>query len=278
MSVQGLEQVLETPSGHRFQTVVFAPDQKGQFPLILFSTGNFSSPDRYREMLRPLAAAGYIVVAPIHLDAEILALRPKPKAARVWRTRNEEVAFLATEPEVLRARLRGLGLEIDSSKKALMGHSYGALIAQLGAGAIARDPDGQQPNRLIADADILVAWSPPGPIAKTIDKKGWSTISVPSLTITGTADILPGFIDNWELHKASYAATPMGARWLWVGDDVDHYFGGKFGRIKPVSSVIDKRFDHALQTTISFLNFHLKPHLPHSHPLAQSGVSISKDK
>jgi hypothetical protein len=77
----------------------------------------------------------------------------------------------------------------------------------------------------------------------------------PSLTITGTADELPGFIDDWELHKASYENAPVGQRWLWIGDGVDHYFGGLFGRINTASTTSVALLGGAIATSIAFLDY-----------------------
>lgn len=272
-----IKSTLKTPAGHSYSSEIFYPDKPGKYPLIIFSHGNFGSPDRYHKLLKPIAASGYIIVAPIHLDAEVLALDPKPKPDRIWQSRNDEIAHLGNVPTQLSAQLTSIGIDIDRENMAVMGHSYGALIAQLAAGAIARDPDGVKPNRKLAGIDALVAYSPPGPLPKTIDAKGWSSIDVPNLTVTGTADILPGFIDDWRLHKAGYDATPKGARWLWVGKDVDHYFGGSFGREKLVDPKIQDLFDHALGATIQFLDWTLK-NKKNSNPLVVStDIEFRKD-
>lgn len=249
---------LMTPDGHHYSGEIFHPEKEGRYPLIIFSHGAFASPDRYYKLLKPIAAAGYVIVAPTHLDAEILALDPKPKQDRVWLMRNMEIAHLGSVPTSLIDLLEQRSIAIDSNQVAVMGHSYGALVAQLAAGAIASDPDGTRPNRKLSGVDALVAFSPPGPLPKTIDAAGWSSIDVPSLTVTGTADILPGFVDDWRLHKAGHNATPEGARWLWVGKGVDHYFGGSFGREKPVTPKTQKLFDHAVGATIQFLDRTLK--------------------
>jgi len=267
----------KTPNGHQYSTAIFHPNKPGKYPLVIFSHGNFGSPDRYHKLLKPIAVAGYILVAPIHQDAEILALDPKPTPDRIWQTRNNEIAHLGSIPSQLSDLLIPMGTNIDRNNIAVMGHSYGALIAQLAAGAVASDPGGSRPNRKLAGVDALVAFSPPGRLPNTIDAKGWSSIDVPSLTVTGSADILPGFIDDWRLHKAGYEATPKGARWLWVGKGVDHYFGGSFGREKPVEPEIAELFDHALAATIQFLDRTLKNNR-YSNPLAaRADVEFKKD-
>ena len=268
---------LETGDGHRFEATIFAPDFEGAYPAVLFSHGNFASPDRYRHMLNPIAEAGYVVIAPTHLDAEILRLDPKPAPEKVWATRNAEIALVASIPEPVQKALDRRDTMINEDRLAVMGHSYGALIAQLAGGAVATEPDGALPNRRIPGADALVAWSPPGPIANMIDAEGWSHIDLPSLTITGTADILPGFIDDWELHKVSHNATPAGQRWLWVGEDVNHYFDGMFGRPGSIRPEIGERFNHAIATTIRFLDSHLKPDKPAVPVAPTTGVTLTKD-
>lgn len=255
------------------ETEIFLPAQPGSYPLIAFSHGAFASPDRYHALLRPIAEAGYIIVAPMHMDAEKLALDPKPSRARVWMTRSEDLAA-SLEPSVeLRAELAEAGFSIDDQRVAVVGHSYGALIAQFAAGAIATDPDGVTRNKRINSVDALVAFSPPGPIPNAISAEGWSSISVPSLTLTGTADVFPGFVDDWRDHMASHDATPKGDRWLWVGEGVDHYFGGSFGRLKPVSAADVELLNNAIESTVYFLDLQLtadkNPSQPGSLPTVQ---------
>ncbi len=234
-----------TATGGRIVPVtIIAPVKRGRYPLIAFSHGNFAAPSRYRAMLDPIAAAGYVIVAPMHVDSELMPHDKPPSQSFVWQTRNEDLALaLAAVPP-----------NADHHHRAAMGHSYGALNAQVAAGAVPANP----PPRLLTLPQALVAWSPPPPFPGLIEASGWSSISTPSLTITGTADIMPGFVDKWELHRTSYDNTPKGKRWLWVGTGINHYFGGMFGREKP-ASLDDKRlFDRAIATTIAFFDTSFK--------------------
>ncbi len=268
---------MTTSDGHQFTLELIHPTLTGEYPLVLFSSGAFGSPDRYRKLLMPIAEAGYVIAAPIHRDAEVLALDPQPGPQEVWQTRNSEIAYLATAQDQIERLLEGTDISLAEGDLAVMGHSYGALIAQLGAGAIATEPDGSQPDGTLPELDALVAFSPPGPIADRIDSEGWASIAVPSLTVTGTEDTLPGFIDDWRLHLVGHEATPEGARWLWIGDDVDHYFGGSFGREKPVEPEIEMLFNHAVATTIAFLDLHLNDAPPPTSP-PPTGVTLEKDR
>ena len=242
------------------EMTVFAPTEPGTYPLIAFSHGAFAAPDRYTAMLEPLAGAGFIILAPIHIDSEDYPRaegEPKrPPHPVTWATRNEDYVLALSPPDPVFEALGEKSLQIDPERLVALGHSYGALIAQLPGGALAFEPDGTQLDRTNAAVDAVVGWSPPGPMAGFMAEQGWSSLTTPSLTITGTADILPGFIDDWKAHKASYDYAPEGARAVWVGEGIDHYFGGVFGREKPTSAKERALFDRALARSLHFMETH----------------------
>ena len=271
-----IETRMALADGHSFPVEILLPARPGTYPLIIFSSGNFASPDRYSRLLKPIAQAGYVIASPVHLDAEVLALDPPADPVTVWQRRNDEFAFLAGTPDALAMAARRYNVVIDGERLGLVGHSYGALVAQTGAGAQAWQMTGPPPDRTIAGADVLVAFSPPGPIPGAIVAEGWSSIALPSFTQTGTADILPGFVDDWRGHKAAYEQTAPGERWLWVGEGIDHYFGGVYGREKPAPPEVEAKFEHALAATIAFLDIHLKD-APDRSPAATTGVTLTKD-
>lgn len=253
---------VKTETGRDVPVEIFYPEQAGNYSLIAFSHGAFSAPDRYYRMLRPLAAAGFVIIAPTHIDSEAFRHDKSPSHPETWRTRNDDITLALSLPEEVREKLVFRNIVVDTGRVAAMGHSYGALIAQLSGGAVAVEPDGSSQNRLNEAVDSVVAWSPPGPMPQLMTAEGWSSMAVPSLAITGTADVLPGFIDDWEVHKASYDNAPPGDKWLWVGREVDHYFGGVFGREKPVDANSQLMFNRALATTVHFLQNRLEGNLP----------------
>lgn len=263
--------------GRGVPVTVYHPVRGGTYPLIAFSHGAYASPGRYAAMLRPLAASGYVIVAPMHIDSEEFGRDTRPSPAETWRTRNEDMRLAIHGNDQLDARLLQSGIVIDRSRIVSMGHSYGALVAQLPGGVRAIEPDGSRVDRTDPAVDLVVGWSPPGPIPNLIDAEGWSSQQRPSLTITGTADILPGFMDDWRAHGASYDHAPPAGRALWVGDGIDHYFGGVFGREKPADENSRRLFDRALATTLGFIERKLDADAPCDPGAAAEGETYVED-
>lgn len=130
-------------------------------------------------------------------------------------------------------------------------------MAQFAGGAQAIGPAGARADLRKLNVASVIAWSPPGPIPERLDEATWEAMAVPSLTLTGTADVLPGFIDDWQAHKASYEYAPIDGRALWVGEEIDHYFGGIFGRVKDAPGDANETlFARALATSLYFIEAH----------------------
>jgi dienelactone hydrolase len=165
--------------------------QDAGLPLIVFSHGANAAPDRYRVLLDAWAQAGFVVAAPLHVDSEDHPDRAlyDSRAIRAARAEDYEAvdAHFAAPSGVI-----------------AIGHSYGALIAQM-----------------------------PG----IVDATGWSAIDVPTLTVTGDRDIMPGFVDKWEQHLAAYHAQNSEQAYALLFGGMDHYFNGAFGRLKPGAAV-----------------------------------------
>lgn len=259
------------------QVHLFMPPAPGEYPLLAFSTGAFSHPDRYLKLLNPLTAAGYVIAAPVHQDYEGNTAKPKPTRADVWRTRNLDILRCLHAGEPISTALADREITLGDFETGVIGHSYGGLIAQLAAGARATDPAGGQPDRRIPGLGAMIAMSPPGPVPGNIDAAGWFSIELPSFTQTGTTDILPGFVDDWEMHKAGYEATHAGDRTLWVGEGVDHYFNGIYGREREFDENTQRLFDAALDAIIAFLDHYLKG-VEYRIPPEMAGVTFKRDK
>jgi dienelactone hydrolase len=244
--------ILNTANDRIIPVTIHYPAAHGTYPLIAFSHGAFASPGRYEAMLRGYAAAGYVVVAPMHRDSEEFPRGDAPPSsqAEVWTSRHEDFAIALTLPQDVRMVLAEAGILADESVRIAIGHSYGALIAQVAGGA---SPDAPTPETTTGAVSGVVAWSPPGPMPGLIAPGGWSSLHSPSLTITGTADVLPGFADDWRAHRAAFDNAPAGSASLWVGEGVDHYFGGVFGRLGAPDDSSRTLFERAMAQSLAFI-------------------------
>ncbi len=248
LPVSSTELTLTHLDGREARFTLWQPDQAGTYPVMVFSHGAYAAPERYDALLGPLAAMGFVVAAPLHIDSELIATDPPPPPAQVWRTRKEDFArLLEAPPELVEALGPGISL---SDEKIAAGHSYGAFGAQVAAGAAAvGDPPGQVERGVKA----VLAFSPPGLLPGFIEPNAWDQLARPQLLLTGTSDVLPGFIDDWRAHAAAYRQAPAGDQWLWAGEGVDHYFGNVFGRLDREAPDQRPQFDEALAVSQRFL-------------------------
>lgn len=237
----------------RSRVDIYSPRSGGPYPLVAFSHGAFSAPERYEALLSAIAASGFVVVAPLHIDSELLADgQEPPSSVDTWSTRKEDLRSVAEAVPTIEAALGGVKIAAVEEGYLVAGHSYGAFIAQVLAGAKAIGEEASVDKRI----DAVIAFSPPGPLPGFIADDAWDSVSAPQLVVTGTADILPGFLDEWELHTLSYQRAEAGQQWLWVGEDVDHYFGNLMGRLMIDTTPQKAQFVEALAVTQQFALLH----------------------
>lgn len=184
---------------------------------ILFSHGAGSAPDKYPGMIDTWAAAGWRVLAPLHVDSREHPRNAEFTGLASWRTRIEDMRLLSQH--------------IGDTPYIAAGHSYGGLVALTLGGAAAIPPEGIDDPLSDPKVSAVVAFSPPAPIPVLITQEGYGKIAVPALIQTGTADFIPGSDpadgNAWRGHLAPFdAAVPGGHRYALVLEGVDHYFGG----------------------------------------------------
>lgn len=202
-------------------------------PLVLFSHGAYATPGRYDRLLKPWAEAGFLVAAPLHVDSEEYARRDEFDPPAALAARLEDMALLAGGDEFA-AALEEKGLDPAPGFIAA-GHSYGALIAQVAAGA-GLDGMAEVPAELVSlqpMATAVIALSPPGPLKGLVAPEDWASVRAPMLVVTGTTDVLPGFIDDWQLHLVAFDEAASAPAYALIYREQDHYFNGAFGRPAP---------------------------------------------
>lgn len=188
--------------------------------LAIVSHGAFASDQDYDEIAKPLADLGYIVAIPTHTDST-----SHPSTG----------TFEITKHTDYRLEDHNLILEHFSEMQGAdtqwvaVGHSFGAMIAANFGGAT---PD----ESLVSSAALglpshVIALSPPSEVPNTFPSESFSNLKSPTLLVTGTTDLVPTMIDNWEEHLALYKGAPKGLVKAIVFDEQNHYFNGLYGRI-----------------------------------------------
>jgi len=204
---------LTAPDGRRFPVWEWRSSH-AHAGTILFSHGAQSSPLHYPDMIGAWVAAGWNVIAPLHVDSTEHPDHARHTGAHWWKVRIEDV--------------RAVARQIGGAYVAA-GHSFGGLNALTLGGAAATLPAGVTGPLRDPAARAVLAFSPPRPVAGMITAPGYAELAVPALIQTGTIDLtIPGApADSWKGHLTAFdVAAPGGHRYALVLDGADHYFGG----------------------------------------------------
>ena len=195
---------------------VHYPAEQGEYPVLIFSHGGMGTWDSHLYDARYLASHGYIAVCIEHthsnniktkahmrnvrgsfkqkIDAAIMKITTDPQAVL---ERPRDVSFAIDriiEWNKTEAKLKG---KVDSTKIAVIGHSYGAysVLTACGARPILDylDPPVQPGKGLSGDLSdsritVGVAMSPQGPGTSRLGKESYKTINRPILCLTGSMD------------------------------------------------------------------------------------------
>jgi alpha-beta hydrolase superfamily lysophospholipase len=207
IAAAGPQEITVQATPQRQSTIsIYAPARpKG---VVLFSHGASGEPGSYPQLHQRLNAAGYAVLAPLHVDSR---RHPAVASYNLQTAFEERIADMAAVARLAEERFPGLPV-------AAMGHSYGALLAQMQGGALKYISDARAPA-----VKAVVSFSSPGNISGLIQPPAYTTLAVPTLMITGTADTVPGFVADWREHVRPHNDAPAGGRYLMTIPDGDHF-------------------------------------------------------
>ncbi|WP_404335482.1 alpha/beta hydrolase family protein [Sphingomonas sp. MMS12-HWE2-04] len=180
--------------------------------VLLFSTGHGSWPERYEAMIGGMVADGYAVIAPLHVDSMHYADREKFDSRTGFFARIED----------MKAASAHAAKAFPGVPVAAMGHSYGSLIGLGMGGALAnllplRDPS----------VTAVLAFSSPGLIPGVVRPGAWASLAVPAMLITGTNDLVEGFVTNPADHLQPIEQSPAGDKYALVIKDAGHGLVGE---------------------------------------------------
>ncbi|KYF67577.1 alpha/beta hydrolase family protein [Sorangium cellulosum] len=229
------------------QVRVSAPVTGSELPILLLSHGhgpsNFvSSLHGYAPLANYLAARGFVVIQPTHLDSKTLPFRGSdhPDAPLFWRARAEDMSRILDQLDAIERAVPAIAGRVDRSKVAVLGHSMGGHTASVLLGARHVDPrDGSEVSVAEPRIKAGVLLAAPGrgdALSKyaaenyaffaTID---FSTMTTPALVVAGDKDGSPHLTTAGAAwHADPYFLSP-GPKSLLMLVDAGHGLGGVAG-------------------------------------------------
>lgn len=178
--------------------------------VVLFSHAAGGTPQAYAGLFDLWSRAGFMVVAPLHVDS-----RRHPRVADY----TLQTAFPLRIADMAAAGAFAANVA-PGAPVAAAGHSYGSLNAMIRGGALEAMIHGRDPS-----TKAVLAFSSPGVIPGLIGPDAFAALTTPLLMITGDRDVVPGFIPDPRAHLAPFETSPAGGKALWIGNGVDHFFG-----------------------------------------------------
>jgi predicted dienelactone hydrolase len=257
---------------------VYFPSDGEDFPLLLFSHGNWSEKDSYDRIIEHWVSHGYAVIAPNHLDC-CSAVQGIFNSLRYGQLgliegRIADLSRVLEELPVIEALAPGFEGKADPSQLAVTGHSFGAFSAQQFGGAGAFDPDAET---YLINRDVrvkaIVAMSPPGPMFDTITAGSWQQLQTPTLVSTGTWDIQPTFWPNWRSHLLSWETAIPGDKYALVTQGADHYLGNLICRTEREATPQTDALRMLQISTTAFLDAYLKENTDAREFLKSEGLA-----
>jgi len=196
---------LTGPEGRTIDVAVFpAADERA---VVVFSHGLGAEPRAYQRLIASWTEAGFTIVAPLHVDSQF-----HPRRAEF----DGRAAFGARLADL--ASTRGFVKQAYAGKPMVAaGHSYGTLMSLIAAGAVT-------PAGSMADPAVkaVIGLSTPGEIPGLVTPDTYAAVSVPTLIVTGDADLVPGYVTDWHAHRAAFDRSAAGGKMLLIYEGGDH--------------------------------------------------------
>lgn len=230
-------------------------------PLIVFSHGHYLNNKSYHALTDEWVKRGYVVIAPRHLDSgdreTVSALGKRLGHDWISAARVLDIKAVINQVEIIGNLTEFFSGKISTEKIIAAGHSFGALTAQILAGAALEQqgnslypiPNTLSDNRVAA----VIAISPPGLAPGTISKRIWEHFSTPQLVVTGTKDVFEYIWQDYREHLVSYQTAVPGNNYLLVMDGMDHYMGNLIGRLNRDTAPQKQALDRVVERSLVFM-------------------------
>ncbi len=196
-----------------FNIRVFAPDTAGTYDVIVFSHGLGATLSAGSELAEYWTDRGFMVIAPAHADSADSNYSPGQVGSTArdrWEFRADDVRIALDIAEDFSATGGGKsfsGYQFDMSTPVVSGHSFGASITSVVAGA---QPtfDGVTYDWSDPRVEAVINLSGPGPNDEDNFNPGaWNSITVPFLRVSGTYDFANDSQDAGDRLEPGFSAT-----------------------------------------------------------------------
>ena len=165
--------------------------------VVLISTGHGSWPEKYDALASAWKAAGFAVIAPVHVDSLHHPDRAKfPREASF----GERIADM-------RAASAYAARTWPGRPVIAAGHSFGTLTALCLGGALSKIGNFRDPT-----IKAVVGFSSPGRIPGLIDADAYAGDALPVMIVTGDRDTVPGLVTDWHDHLMPVQTSPSGSK------------------------------------------------------------------
>jgi alpha-beta hydrolase superfamily lysophospholipase len=196
---------LSAPDGRAIDVSVWEAAEERA--VVVFSHGYNGNPAAYERILSEWVEAGFTVVAPLHVDSLRHPLHAEVDGPGAFMTRLVDLAAA-----------RGYVKAEHAGKPIIAaGHSFGSLMSAISGGAVTiAGPQGDP------DVKAVVALSSAGDLEGVVTPESYAGLAVPTLMVTGDADLVPQYVSDWRAHRSPFDRSPAGGKMLLVFEGGDH--------------------------------------------------------
>jgi len=196
---------------------VYAPAATGCAPLAVISPGAGGTENGYKYLGEGMAQHGWLAIVVGHKESGPQKLRSELRDSGL----HNGLEDMVSDPALYRDRFMDIGAALSYAEskchapfRALLGHSMGAITAEIEAGA--QNKLGLHvENRF--DAYVMLSASGPGAI---FPKGAWKSVRKPVYILTGTRD--QALERSWETRTRPFYDMPAGCKWLGVVEGATH--------------------------------------------------------
>lgn len=254
--------------GTPLQIRISAPLAGERLPVIIFAHGFGNSQDGYAPLANFWAMHGFAVIQPTFLDSLRLNLaEDDPRKPDIWKIRIRDMKCILNQLETIQDMLPAFRNRLDTTRVAVVGHSFGAQTTAMLLGARMNGADHEDVSDARIRVGVLLAAGGHGgndlsAFAREhlpyLDQR-YDTLHTPTLVVAGDNDYSPLTVRGPDWFTDAYFSSP-GADALLVLKGGEHMLGGISGyRVSETTDENPDRVAIVQAVTTAYLKSSLYP-------------------